>query len=106
LSIFLGGPEGLIKAETQTLVSSRATSGTALCLYLGSGFGNLRLDFSLRDRFCPTLHPAQQSIKFTPPLPLGIERDQDTRLFLQSKPSQRSQYAFLIDRSKRLFRGM
>ena len=101
-----GGPVGLRKAETQTLVSSRATSGTTLCLYLGSGFGDLRLDFVLRERFCPMLHAPQQSMKFTPPLSFAVERDQDARLFLQSKPLQRPQYALFVDRGNRLFRGM
>ena len=101
-----GGPVGLRKAETQTLVSSRATSGTAVRLYLVSGLGDLRLDFVLRDCFCPTLHTAQQSIEIISPLALGVECDQYARPLLQSKASQRFQNAFLIDHSDRLFIGM
>jgi hypothetical protein len=101
-----GGPVGLRKAETQTLVSSRATSGTAVCLYLGPGLGDLRLDLVLRSCFRAALHAAQQSIKFAPPLALGVECDQYARLFLQSKAPQRSQDAFLINHCDRLFIGM
>jgi hypothetical protein len=92
-----GGPEGLRKAETQTLVSSRATSGTAGCLYLGSGFGDFRLDFSLRDRFGPAFHPAQQTLQVAPPAPLWMQRNDHFGFVFQSKRAKRFEHAFFKD---------
>jgi hypothetical protein len=80
-----GGPVGFKKADTQTLVSSRATSGTALRFDLSPGLTDLPLDFVLRYRFRSCLHPAPQTVKFTAPLPFWVECDQNARLFLQSK---------------------
>ena len=92
-----GGPEGLRKAETQTLVSSRATSGTAVCLCLGPSFGDLRLNFSLRDCFCPALHPAQQTLQFFPPATLWVKGKNHLGLFFQPKRAKRFEHAFFKD---------
>jgi hypothetical protein len=92
-----GGPGGLRKAETQTLVSSRATSGTAVCLDLGSGLGDFRLDFSLRDPSGPALHPAQQTLQVVPPAPLRVKRNDHFGFVFQSKRAKRSEHAFFKD---------
>ncbi len=92
-----GGPEGLRKAETQTLVSSRATNGTALCLYLGPCFGDLCLDLFLRDCFCPALHPAQQTLQIAPPAPLWVKRNDHFGFFFQPKRLKRFEHALFKD---------
>ena len=76
-----GGPEGFRKADIQTFVSSRTTSGTAFCLHLGSGSSDFRLDIALRNVFCPGLHSAQQAIQVALPSPLWMKRH-DQRGFL------------------------
>ncbi len=98
-----GGPLGLRKAETQTLVSSRATSGTASCLNLASCPSYFGVYNFLRNHFGASFHPPQQTFKFVAPVPLWIKRDQNARLILQPKRSKRSQHAFLIYGFNHLF---
>ena len=96
-----GGPVGLRNAETQTLVSSRATSGTAFSF----DFGPCSSDFSLHDflwnRFGTRLHPREQTLHFVAPARLRIKRNQDAGLLFQSEPVQRSQDPVFEHRMKR-----
>jgi len=103
-TIFPGGPVGLRKAETQTLVSSRAASGTAFRLDLGPRPSQLRLDDLLWDRPGTSFHPVKQALEFIPPLRLWIEGNQDVGLLLQWKRLEGSQDPILVHRSKRFFR--
>lgn len=98
-----GGPLGLRKAETQTLVSSRATSATAFCLDFGPCSSHFRFNGVLSNSFRARLHPAKQAVKFVPPLSLWIECDQNAGLLLQLKRSERSKYPFLVHCADRLF---
>ena len=91
-----GGPFGLRKAETQTLVSSRAASGTAFGLDLGSRSSHFRFNSALRSRFSTSFHSPQHAFKFVSPPALGVNRDQDAGLLLQPKGSERFQYTVLI----------
>jgi hypothetical protein len=101
-----GGPFGLRKAETQTLVSSRAASGTAFGLDLGSRSSHFRFNSLLRSRFSTSFHSPQHAFKLVSPPALGVKSDQDAGMFLQPKGSQRFQYTFLIHGSNRLFDRM
>ena len=101
-----GGPAGFKKAETQTLVSSRTTSGTAFCLNLGPCPSYFRLNDVLWNRFGTSFHSLQHAFKFIPPLPLWVEGNQDAGLLLQSQRSQGSENAVLVHRSKRFFGWM
>ena len=96
-----GGPVGLRKAETQTLVSSRATSATAFCLDL---VPNPR-DFSLHDflwnRFGARPHPRKQALEIASPAWLRTKGNQDAGFLFQSEPSQRSQDPVFEHRMKR-----
>ena len=98
-----GGPEGLRKAETQTLVSSRATSGTAFSLDFGPSPSDFSLHDFLWDRFGPRLHPREQTLQVVSPARLGIKCDQDARLRFQPEPPQRSQDPVFKHRMKRFF---
>jgi len=98
-----GGPVGLRKAETQTLVSSRATSGTAFRFDLSPRSSHFSLDDFLWDRFGAGLHSAKQPVEFIPPLPIRIEGNQNLGLLPQSKWLQGPQYPVLIHRPERLF---
>ena len=99
-----GGPVGLRKAETQTLVSSRATSGTVLRLHLGPRLSHFRLDEFLWNRFGAASHPTKQAFEVLPPLRLAAESNQNLGLFLQSERLQRSQHSIFVHGSKRFFR--
>jgi hypothetical protein len=99
-----GGPVGLRKAETQTLVSSRATSGTVLRLNLGPRSSHFRLDDFLWDRFGTASHPTKQAFEVLAPLRLSVESNQDPGLLLQSERLQRSQHSIFVHGSKRFFR--
>jgi hypothetical protein len=96
----------LRKAETQTLVSSRATSGTAFGPDLGSRSSHFRFNIVLRSRFGTSFHSPQHAFKFVSPTALGVKRDQDAGLLFKPKGSERSQYTFLIHGSNRLFDWM
>jgi len=98
-----GGPVGLRKAETQMLVSSRATSGTVLRLNLGPRSSHFRLDDFLWDRFGTASHPTKQAFEFPPPLRLSVEGNQDLGLLLQSERFEGSQHSIFIDGPKRFF---
>ncbi len=98
-----GGPVGFRKAETQTLVSSRATSGTVLRLHLGPCLTYFRLDDFLGDRFGTASHPPKQAFEVLPPLLLSVESDQDPGLLLQSERLKRSQHSIFIYGSERFF---
>ena len=98
-----GGPEGLRKAETQTLVSSRATSGTAFSLDLGPSPSDFGLHNFLSDRFGTRLHPREQALQVVSPAWLGIKRNQDTRFRFEPESPQRSQDAVFKHRMKRFF---
>ena len=99
-----GGPVGLRKAETQTLVSSRATNGTVPRLHLGPRLSHFRLDEFLWDHFGAGSHPTKQAFEVLPPLRLSAESNQDLGLFLQSERLQRSQHSIFVHGSKRFFR--
>jgi hypothetical protein len=101
-----GGPFGLRKAETQTLVSSRAASGTAFGLDLGSRSSHFRFNSVLRCRFSTSFHSPQHAVKLVSPPALGVKRDHDAGLLLQPKRSKRLQHTFLIHGSNRLFAMM
>ena len=101
-----GGPGGFKKAETQTLVSSRATSGTGFRLDLGPCLGHLRLNDLLRNPFGANLHPVKQAFKLLPPPGLWAQGNQDVGLLFQSERSQRSQHPVFEHRSKRFFHWM
>ncbi len=96
-------PVGFRKAETQTFVSSRATSGTAFRLDLIPCLGHLCLDHLLWDRFGAKLHPMKQAFKSFPPSWLWAQGNQDTGLLFQSKWLQRSQHSVFIHRPERFF---
>ena len=98
-----GGPEGLRKAETQTLVSSRATSGTAFSLDLGPSPSDFGLHDFMSDRFGTRFHPREQTLQVVSPAWLGIKRNQDTRFRFEPESPQRSQYAVFKHRMKRFF---
>jgi hypothetical protein len=93
----------LRKAETQTFVSSRPTSGTAFRLDLGPCSSHFRLDDLLWDRLGASSHPTKQAVEFLPPPRFRVESNQDTGLLLQSKWLERSQHPILVHRSKRFF---
>jgi len=99
-----GGPVGLRKAETQTLVSSRATSGTVPRLHLGPRLSHFRLDEFLWDGFGAGSHPTKQAFEVLPPLRLSVESNQDPGLLLQSERFKRSQHSIFVHGSKRFFR--
>jgi hypothetical protein len=101
-----GSPFGLRKAEIQTLVSSRAASGTAFGLDLGSRSSHFRFNSVLRNRSSTSLHSPQHAVKFASPPALGVERDQDAGLLFQPKRSERFQHTFLIHSFNRLFDRM
>lgn len=98
-----GGPSGLRKAEIQTLVSSRATSGTAFGFDLGSCSIHFGLNDVLWNRFGTSLHSAKQTVKFLPPLSLWVKGDQNAGPLLQLKRSKRSKHTFLVYCADRLF---
>ena len=98
-----GGPVGLRNAETQTFVSSRATSGTVLRPHLGPRLSHLRLDDFLWNRFGAGSHPVKQAFEVLPPPRLSVESNQDVGLLLQPERLQRSQHPFFVHRPKRLF---
>ena len=100
-----GGPEGFRKAETQTLVSSRARSGTAFRLDLGPSSTDFGVDISLRYGSRSRSHSAQQAVKFTTPLGFRAQTNRDARLFPQAKRLKRSKNAVFKDRLKGFFRG-
>src|SRR5262249_15250903 len=101
-----GGPFGLRKAEIETLVSSRAASGTAFGLDLGSRLSHFRFNSVLRSRFSTSFHSPQHAFKFVSPPALGVKRDQDAGLLLQPKGPKRFQNTFLIHGSNHLFDRM
>lgn len=105
-TILPGGPAGLRKAETQTLVSSRATSGTAFRLDLSPRLSHFRLDDLLRDRFGAASHPVKQVVELLPPLRFQMEGNQNAGLFLQPEGFKRSQHPILVHRSNSFFRSM
>jgi hypothetical protein len=72
-----GGPFGLRKAETQTLVSSRAASGTAFGPDLGSRSSHFRFNRVLWSRFSTSFHSPEHAFKLVSPPPLGVKHDQD-----------------------------
>ncbi len=98
-----GGPVGFRKAETQTLVSSRATSGTMLRLHLGPRLSHFRLDNPLWNRFRSVLDPAKQSFELAPPPQLWTQGNQDAGFLFQPERSQWSQHAVFKNRFNRFF---
>ena len=96
LTICPGGPVGLRKAETQTLVSSRTTSGTAFCLHLSPRLSHFRLDEFLRNRFGTAFHPTKQALKVFPPALFGVKLDQNAGLLFQSKRFKRPEHTFFV----------
>lgn len=101
---FPGGPVGLRKAETQTLVSSRAASGTAFRLHLGPRLSHFRLDEFLWNRFGAASHPTKQAFEVLPPLRLSVESNQDLGLLFQPKWPHGLQHSIFVHGSERFFR--
>ncbi len=97
-----GWPVGFRKAETQTLVSSRPTMGSAFCLDLGPRACHLLLDNLLWGCLSANSHPTKQALEPVPPLRLPVQGNQDVRLFFQSNGSQGSQNPVLKNRPKSL----
>ena len=95
---------GFKNAETQTLVSSRTTSGTAFRFNLGPGSTDFDLDGLLRDCFGSRPHSAQKALKIAAPLSLGTQGIRDARFFPQPERLQRSKNAVFIDRLKGFLR--
>ena len=91
---------GFRKAETQTLVSSRATSGTTFCLDLGPRSRNLGFDNLLRNGLGTNLHSAEHTLEFLSPLRLGVHGDGHTGLVFQPDRPQRPQHPVLEHRPK------
>jgi hypothetical protein len=98
-----GGPEGFRKAETQTLVSSRATSGTARCLNVSVGLSDCSFDVFLRYSACSSAHFAHKTFKVVPPLAFLTQGNGHTRFFFQTKGLKRPKNAFFEDCLKSLF---
>ncbi len=101
-----GGPVGLRNADTQTLVSSRATSGTAFRLDLGPRSSYLCLENLLWNPFGANLHSAKQAFELVPPVALSVEGNQDARLLLQPKWPHGLQHPILVHCTKRFFRWL
>ena len=91
---------GFRKLETQTLVSSRATSGTALRPDLCPCLSHLCLNHLLRDVSSTRLHPLKQAFELAPPLWLSAQSNQDLGFFFQSERLQGSQNPVFKYRSK------
>ena len=92
-----GGPEGFRNAETQTLVSSRATSGTASCFDLSAGLSDFRFDLVLRYGARSSAHFAHKTLKVRAPLAFPAQNNGYTRIFFQTKGLKRSKNAFFED---------
>jgi len=88
---------GFRKAETQTLVSSRATSGTAFCLDLSACLTDFGLDIFLRDSSGSCSHSAQKALKVGSPLRFWKQSKGDAGIFSQSQRFKRSKDAFFED---------
>jgi hypothetical protein len=88
-----GGPFGLRKAETQTLVSSRTTSGTAYCFCLGAGLCDFRLDFFLRYAARAPAHLAHQPVKVSVPPTFAAQGNGHSGFFSQAQRFERSKHA-------------
>src|SRR5215467_6519753 len=97
-----GGPEGLRNAETQTLVSSRATSGTASCFNVGASLSDFGFDFFLSYAACASAHFAHKTLKLVSPPAFPTQTYRDKRFFLQMKRLKGSKYAFFEDCLKSL----
>ena len=93
---------GFRKAETQTLVSSRATSGTAFRLDLSACLTDFGLDIALRDCSGSCSHFAQKTLKVGSPLRFWEQSKRDAGIFSQSKRFKRSKDAFFKDCLKSL----
>ena len=92
-----GGPEGFRKAETQTLVSSRATSGTTSCLNVGAGLSDFGFDLSLRYSPGALAHLAHKTFKVVTPLAFLTQGNRYARFFFQTKRLKRSKNALFED---------
>ncbi len=92
-----GGPEGFRKAETQTLVSSRATSGTTSCLNVGAGLSDFGFDLSLRYSPGALTHLAHKTFKAVTPFAFPAQGNRYARFFLQTKRLKRSKNALFED---------
>jgi len=98
-----GGPDGFRKAETQTLVSSRATSGTASCLNFSAGLSDFSFDLFLRYSARAPAHFAHETIKVVTPLAFPAQGHGHARFVFQKKGLKRSKHAFFKDCLKSLF---
>ena len=92
-----GGPEGFRKAETQTLVSSRATSGTTSCLNIRAGLSDFGFDLSLRYSPGALAHLAHKTFKVVPPFVFLPQGNRYARFFFQTKRLKRSKNALFED---------
>jgi len=88
-----GGPEGFRKAETQTLVSSRATSGTTSYLNVGAGLSDFGFDLSLRYSPGALAHLAHKTFKVVTPFASPTYGNRYARFFFQTKRLKRSKNA-------------
>ena len=98
-----GGPEGFTKAETQTLLSSRATSGTAYCFDLSARLRDFSFDLFLRCGARPSAHFAHQTIEVLTPLAFATQSNGHPRFFFETKGRKRTKNALFVDRLKSLF---
>jgi hypothetical protein len=92
-----GGPEGFRKAETQTLVSSRATSGTTSCLNVGAGLSDFGFDLSLRYSPGALAHLAHKTFKVVTPFAFSTQGNFYARFFFQTKRLKRPKNALFED---------
>ena len=97
-----GGPEGFTKAETQTLLSSSATSGTACCFDLSARLSDFGFDLFLRCGARASAHFAHQAIKVLTPLAFATQGDGHSRFFFETKGLKRTENALFEDRLKSL----
>ena len=98
-----GGPEGFRKPETQTLVSSRATSGTACCFDLSAGLTDFGFDLFLSYSARSSTHLAHKAFKVVAPFAFRTQGNGHTRFFFQTKRLKRPKYAFFEDCLKSSF---
>jgi len=92
-----GGPEGFRKAETQTLVSSRATSGTTSCLNVGAGLSDFGFDLSLWNSPGALAHLAHKTFNVATPFTFPTQGNRYARFLFQTKRHKRSKNAFFED---------
>jgi hypothetical protein len=92
-----GGPEGFRKAETHTLVSSRATIGTTCCFYLSAGLADFSFDVFLSYSARSSAHFAHKAFKVLTPFAFPTQGNGHTRFVFQMERPKRPKHAFFED---------